>query len=616
MPTAWYSIDNLRKAWRYAQMDMRDDFIFDVIDHQDTKSNLDRVLRVLSTQLQQGQYYPAPMMSVPVPKNDHSVRPGTTIPPIDLVVLYAIVQQLAPPLDETLSESVYAYRLNPRRDERGQPLFGRRQSREDSPQGRDLQPEVNDQEVEDIEQTGFPYNWFINWIPFYRGTRSASQEFEHVAVTDIAAYFENISLETLFNRMHELLGEQYRDLLDKLRALLDYWDWAVSAEKTSGKGLPQGNDVSSFLSNIYLRDLDRAMLKVVQDDTRKYFRYVDDIRLYTSNSSEARRALVDLEHTLRTLGLNVQTAKTEVKPAAETFDRDAAEWMDDLQDDAGDRVGIATRFVTDSFRSSDRELVAKWQRVYWRCLTILQEANDDVAVTTSLHMFLEDPSVKMLRKNFKYLRGFTPAHYFEDAIYDRLSREEFTFDYHRAYLWRLAAHSRGEHSALEELAFAVALDHTAHWLDRVGALLFLSTCRLSPTALGRISQAISDEGNTQVARAEYVTLCQHPSAQLQGVLDMVWYFSDPHQDYLRRYFYRLVHDDEVGNRVLTAASREGLESPLFIRHLHKLDLAKANQSLRARFRQVLEEKLERCGDDWPRLCARLQGIYDAFIEHP
>lgn len=613
MTTNWYSIDNLRKAWKYAKIDMKDDFVFDIIDHQDTKHNIDRVCRTLNVQLQQDQYYPAPILSVPVPKSDHSVRPGTTIPPIDLIILYAIAQQLAPPLDTTLSESVYAYRLNPRREDGEQPLFGARESPEDAVQEGDAQQQTHDEEQ--MEETGFPYNWFQNWILFNQSTQSASEEFEHVALTDITAFFENISLRILFDQMLGLLGQEYRDLLDRLRGLLDYWDWATSAGKTTGKGLPQGNDVSSFLSNIYLRDLDQAMLDIVNGDTHKYYRYVDDIRLYTSNYSEACCGLVELEQTSRTLGLNVQTAKTEIKQATETFDPDVTEWMQHLQDEAEDKVERARTFFTEVFDSSDSDSVAKWQRVYWRSLTILGQANDDIAVPTVLNMFLDDPSVKMLRKNFKYLRRFTPVHYFEDAIYDRLSQEEFTFDYHQAYLYRLAAHSRGEYLSLKELALEKATDDSAHWFSRVGAFLFLSTCGLSPSELGRISQ-VSDEGNPQVVRAAYVTLCQHSGNELRTVLDRVSYFSAPRQDYFRRYFFQLFRSDEVGERVLVAVNRDRIENPFFIRCLHQLDLVKANRSLRPRFREVIEAKTQDCSEEWPRLKSRLQGIYDSFVENP
>ena len=123
MPDEWFAVDNLRKAWQYARADMIDDFAFDVIRHQDIASSIDKVLAMLNSQLKQGRYFPAPLMLVDVPKNGHSVRPGTVIPPMDLIVLYAIAQNIAPALDRALSDRVYSYRLNPHRARSRQPLF-------------------------------------------------------------------------------------------------------------------------------------------------------------------------------------------------------------------------------------------------------------------------------------------------------------------------------------------------------------------------------------------------------------------------------------------------------------------------------------------------------------
>jgi hypothetical protein len=227
---------------------------------------------------------------------------------------------------------------------------------------------------------------------------------------------------------------------------------------------------------------------------------------------------------------------------------------------------------------------------------------------------VDNPSNRILVKNFKYLRQFSTVLAYEDAVYERLTRDAFTFDYHRAYLYRLAAHSRREHDELRALALEDAISDSEHWYVRVAALLCLCTCRLTGEELGRVARI--GEGNTQVARAKYVTLCQYSGESLDGVLETLSYFGAPHQDYLRRYMFRLSHRDDSGNQVLTVVDRQDIRDPLFIRQLHWLDLVKANSSLRPRFRDIIESKIEACESEWPRLCARLEGIYDSFVENP
>jgi retron-type reverse transcriptase len=607
----WYSGSNLHKAWRYAKIDMRDNFTFDIIDYRDISDNIDTVLKNLNTQLRQNQYYPAPLLSVEVPKNDHTYRPGSSVAPVDLIVLYAIAQQLAPPLDKKLSASAYAYRLNPKRDEEEQPLFSGRPVPEAEPEG--PKRAAGEDEAEGV---GFPYDWFSNWIQFDHDTQSASRKFKHAASSDIAAYFENISLTTLHAELLALLGEDYKALLERLFFMLDFWSRVESSSREAGRGLPQGNDVSSFLSNIYLRRLDEAMLSIVDGDAEKYLRYVDDIKFYTSDRGEARRGLVVLQRTLRSLGLNVQTAKTRIRPAADTTDAEVNQWMEHLGRDSEDRLESARLFVTKELDVSDPDRMDKWRRVYARCLTILGEADDDAALPVALQSFCSDPTAKTVERNYTYLRRFSTRHSLADRICERLSDAEFTFGHHRAKMYQLAAYSRGDSDKLTALALRDASDESACWMARVGALLFLMTCALSPSQLGQISEVVKAEGNTQVLRAAYVTLCQHSGKELRFVLDQVSYLSGPHQDYFRRYFFRLAQDSGAGENLLKAVKRENPASPLFIRHLHPLDLIKANGHVRSLFHDVVQQKLQACIPEWPRLRSRLGAIYNSFVDHP
>lgn len=188
----WFSEENLEQAWRYARIDARDSFAFDVIDYADIRDNLSRVLSSLPAHIREDQYYPAPLLRINVPKTDHSVRPGSVIPIIDLIVLYALAQQLAPLLDPFLSDSAYAYRLNPKRDRSRQPLFKDR-SEPESPEAEpdDLRSDENEGVVAPID---FPYNWFINWKLFHDKSKVASTQYEYAAISDITAFFENVSL--------------------------------------------------------------------------------------------------------------------------------------------------------------------------------------------------------------------------------------------------------------------------------------------------------------------------------------------------------------------------------------------------------------------------------------
>lgn len=371
--------------------------------------------------------------------------------------------------------------------------------------------------------------------------------------------------------------------------------------------------MSSFLSNLYLIDVDQAMLEIVCGNTSKYYRYVDDITLFTSDRDEARRGLIALEDVLRTLNLNVQPAKTEIQPASEVFDPTIELWLEKKSGDEEKKLDYAREFFETVF---EIDKASYWQRPYSRCLTVLRETDDDRAVETALRLFLDNPSYNFLIKNFIYLRSFVATRSYAQDILNRLESEAFVLPYHRAFLYRLAAYSRDDVAALEKSALREATDGESHWLCRVATLFCLGTFSLAGDVLAQIGRLIDSEGNAQVLRAAYVCLCQYSGDELRWVLDKLSLFNAPHQDCLRRYFFRLNRDLNAGRHHLAHVDGVSVRAPTFKHNLHKLDLLKASphEDQRARFREVLDHQRKECAPhDWPRLSDRLERIYDAFV---
>ena len=614
----WCSIESLAKAAHFALNDSRDDFTFDPFNYEDIRANLDRVLQALQTQVASGQYYPAPLLKMDVPKNDRSVRPGSTLPIIDSIYLYAIAQRLAPLLDPLLSDSAYAWRLNPSADRSGQPLFTDRSDPEpapDPPVAAVTEDTASEDEDPDID---FPYNWFANWKLFHEASKATSMQYDHVAATDRVAYFENISLDVLREQIKEKLDitDEVKELVHRLFRLLEFWAWAPDGILPRAFGLPQGNNVSSFLSNIYLMDLDDAMLQVVSNDATKYFRYVDDIKLYTSDRDQARKALVTLEKVLRSLNLNVQSAKTRVDPAPDAFNATAESWLGRMQDNDEASYENAIVFFDNVLPHEDADT---FQRPYLRCLTLLRNNQDPRAVPLALANFLGDPSYKALSKQFIYLRAFTPLIHYASEIVGRLSDSRFTFPYHRAFMYRLASYSRDHSTQLVEMAMSDATDSSQDWFVRMSALFCLHSFRLSGGELARVGRLVESEPQLQVTRGTFLVLCQHAGEELDWVFEKLSLFNAPHQEYLRRYMRRLRSDEQLATRSLSSARQASVNAPGFISVLHKFDILKATRdpSQRASFSTLIDQKIDDTqGSDWPRLSGRLQGIRDAFVLRP
>ncbi|MCX5633333.1 MAG: reverse transcriptase domain-containing protein [Phycisphaerae bacterium] len=144
------------------------------------------------------------------------------------------------------------------------------------------------------------------WLKFDKHSWNFYEKgYEFAVTTDITGYYENISIDELRRRIIDYLGQDNdgKKLNQVIVNQLKNW----SDERISGYGLPQGPPGSSFLADIFLDSVDRAMEKY-----RGYFRYMDDIRIFCKDAIEAKLALKELTIALRALKLNINAKKTDI----------------------------------------------------------------------------------------------------------------------------------------------------------------------------------------------------------------------------------------------------------------------------------------------------------------
>jgi group II intron reverse transcriptase/maturase len=137
------------------------------------------------------------------------------------------------------------------------------------------------------------------------------QGYRYVVDADIEGYFDNINHDKLMERIEALVSDQ---------ALIDLIGSWVKAEIYDGqtvyfleKGIPQGSVISPALANLFLDDLDEAML----EKGFKLVRYSDDFLILTKTPAQAEAALELTEEILNRLGLALDQDDT----CLTTFDR-------------------------------------------------------------------------------------------------------------------------------------------------------------------------------------------------------------------------------------------------------------------------------------------------------
>jgi DNA-binding CsgD family transcriptional regulator len=201
---------------------------------------------------------------VDVPRSGFLSRPAAQFDPVQAVAYHAVVRALAPEIDSRLGDSVHSARVA---------LSGRR----------------------------FLANGTEAWLAWRKACTAEVEEGRSWMVkTDVTAYFDNIEHRLLFRDLDALHAPVTP--VRALKSMLSAWALAP------GRGLPQGQDASRVLGNLYLLPVDQAM---GSDDVR-YSRYMDDLRLFTSSRAEAVRGLRVLEASLRSRGLSLSGQKTEL----------------------------------------------------------------------------------------------------------------------------------------------------------------------------------------------------------------------------------------------------------------------------------------------------------------
>lgn len=320
----------LKIGWHLAQLDSRDDFLADPVDYSDFASTLTERVEYLIEELRNQRYRPRNLLDVDVPKSGLSIRPGNVLPIEESIVLHAIMYLVAPRLDRWLANGVYSYRLHPdweRRLRRGRSLF-----KEDDEE----LPFLRRQTIRKFDPMEA---WYVAWPAFDRERRDAITDkgFTHITRTDITAYFENIDLRQLEMQLRSLLGKA-SGVIGPMMRIFESWTRITSSGVPVGRGLPQGNDVSSFLANLYLIPLDSALTRFCKRRRATWYRYVDDVEVYSRDDSTARDAVFVINEALRALHLNLQGGKTEILQGGQL-----AEALDDSENQLVDEAWKAVQ---------------------------------------------------------------------------------------------------------------------------------------------------------------------------------------------------------------------------------------------------------------------------------
>ena len=585
-------------GWHLAQGDSRDDFVRDPVGHADYAFSLSERLAYIIEEIQSNRYRPRYLQEVYIPKSGLSVRPGNVLPIEEASILHAAIYLIAPKIDKKLDSSVYSYRLHSdweNRARKKQSIF------------REVEVEVPFLKSSTISSINPFEAWYERWPKFEEDAKEAYQSkgYTHLTKTDIFSFFENIDLQLLENLLRSLLGTEEEKLLQLIFTILRGWNRVPNAGMPIHRGIPQGNDVSSFLGNIFLIHLDRALKRFCNKCNGKWFRYVDDVKVYTNSETEAREAVFEINNVLREMHLNLQGGKTEILTGDKLRDEHDNRKLDEvneafnkiriLSDKTGTNKQITAELknitshlshFTVGLPDKVRGLKGKESRLFRRLLTTYSVAHRTRkglkdAVYTAIR---ELPDLRILRSCLSYLYRLDIKHHSDctEQLLSLLESGELLFPYQAAAVLEAMiqlhpANPERVSSRVRNYALGSNLNNKRDGLVIQKALELIAVFPYREEYVERISIRYSKHDNPMVKRASIMLLSRAPKSKVRKQLAMLSRHPDFGVSRLSQYLLQMATDREYSSKELRKFRTMSDSDNALIRRIYQLYAASATE---------------------------------------
>lgn len=237
------SRENLRAAWRAVEANGGAAGV-DGLDIERTEAHLREHWEAIEAKLLGGNYRPAAVRAVEIPKASGGKR-TLGIPNVqDRVIQQAIQQKLAPLWEAEFSDHSYGFRVN--------------RSAHDA-------------------------------VRAAQGYVKAGKTW--VVDIDLKSFFDEVDHDRLMHRVAQEVRDKrlLRLIGDYLRAPMQTPD---GHQTRRSKGTPQGGPLSPLLANIYLDPLDKEL----ERRGLSFVRYADDVAIFTASERASQRVLESVIH--------------------------------------------------------------------------------------------------------------------------------------------------------------------------------------------------------------------------------------------------------------------------------------------------------------------------------
>lgn len=546
---------NLKIAANYVYDDKKDDFIPDVFRNQDYIFNLQENLERLAQSLKNGTYRPRPLKEIDVPKSGLAVRPGSSLDIEDHIVFFTIAYLLAPIMDRVLPASVFHFRVK-KKGKRPHPdkLFHN--------EGPVLIRKVLRKELRIFE------DWYEAWPEFVAEAQSIYEKegFTIMVESDISAYFENISHPLLADILRQYAPQQLH-LINLLMEMLSIWATPSLTGFRPERGIPQGNEVSSWLGTLYLVEMDIELLKLQNKGLIRYVRYVDDIKVFTKDRKTARSVIFMVNRILRSLHLNMQSSKTIIFEDDDVRKRlhderveQVTKIIDGLHENPSkitqkqrQETEAAFRPVFKRHLAYKREMEKEDLRLFKRTLTLLSRIQSPMAVTQSLKWIWKQPA--LTEKVSRYLSNWMGRKSVRAGVESALLGEEELFDAQYLYLLPMFRSTAALNLKHKSPLMRLACGGAYHWAVRAEAFLSLILFPLDNSDFKKLRRRYFTESSPAVKKTILTLFLKARDHDMKSMYAATIQEPDEETNRFRKYIWALINNAKLGQQSLAALKR-------------------------------------------------------------
>lgn len=502
-------IETLKKGWHLVRNDARDDFIQGAFDrYSEFAFDLDDNIEKIQQDIINERYYPKPLLNIDVPKSSLAVRPGS-IPEIeDRIVTFSIIYLIAGKLDKRLPEGVYSCRLK--------------------------KGKIIDNIFEDNEILKYPFlkketikkhidiiePWYKQWPKFIEEARYVYEQegYNYLATSDIVSYFENISLEILRDEILLKYIPREQKIINLLMHILHYWTWKSFDGKPVLRGIPQGNEVSSFLGNIYLLPLDDKFSKIKEV---RYFRYIDDVKIFSKNENISRKNIFLMNDILRSLHLNIQGNKTLIfkdKDILYEICDERFERVNNVVKDIGKGQNISNlkrleyiNILKKEYKNikwKRKQMMGKDLRLFNRFITGFTLLKNPYLVNRILKEVVNNPDYKLMTKAQKYLKHFPRQNKIVNHLTRFLESPTIKFAIQESKMLDILMYMNKYPKNAILFANKLIRNVKKEWYVRVQAILFIEQFIMDIEKINPFIEIYRKEQNVEVKKAIIRIICQ------------------------------------------------------------------------------------------------------------